>query len=55
MNFAKQLIKQAINDDHLLKFTTPDEQYDYYGKTSSDLLFNLHKINNIFLQILLSI
>lgn len=38
MNFAKQLIKQAIKDGHLLLFTTPDEQYDYYGRTT-----NYHK------------
>lgn len=38
MNYAKQLIRQAIKDGYLLLFTTPDEQYDYYGKTT-----NYHK------------
>ena len=38
MNVAKQLIKQAIKDNHLLTFASADEPNEYYGKTK-----NYHK------------
>ena len=38
MNFAKQLIKQVIKDNHLLSFASADEPLEYYGKTT-----NYHK------------
>ena len=38
MNFAKQLIKQAIKDNHLLTFASLDEPLEFYGKTK-----NYHK------------
>lgn len=38
MNFAKQLIKQAIKDNHLLTFASLDEPLEIYGKTK-----NYHK------------
>jgi len=38
MNIAKQLIKQAVKDNHLLSFASADEPNEYYGKTK-----NYHK------------
>jgi hypothetical protein len=38
MNFAKQLIKQAIKDNHLLTFASIDEPLEFYGKPKFKLL-----------------
>ena len=38
MNLAKQLIKQAIKEKHLLTFASLDEPLEIYGKTK-----NYHK------------
>ena len=39
MNFAKQLIKQAIKDNHLLTFASIDEPLEFYGSKTT----NYHK------------